>query len=709
MTLRTVLSHIFVWALLVSSLFVVSCANIGSPEGGPRDYTPPRLLKTSPGINALNFTGNRVELTFDEIVQVREQQKNVVVSPAQKEQAAIKSLGKKIIVEFREDLLPNTTYVVDFSDAIEDNNEGNRLNNFAFSFSTGDVVDTLQISGIVLRAKDLEPMQHVLVGVHTNLDDTAFTRQPFERIARTNDKGEFTLRGLKPGSYHIFALNDMDGDYKMSRSEDYAFLDEVIVPTVSDYVSQDTTFTFDHRVDTVMTGTHQEYLPNDVFLPMFNEEAKTLYLIKAERQGRNKVFVQFGAPTELPQLTILKPANYRPDWYKLERNATNDSIFYWITDSTLIKADSIMAQLRYLKPDSLGHPVMTTDTIRLNARTSNSELKRMAEEKKERENLQKDLEKQQQRLAKLRAEGKDTTDVSLDIQAIREKLAPQRNPLKFEVFKNGTLDVTDSIGFTFKVPIDTIVQSRVRLEMMQPDSTWTQITGHPFVPVSDTDIMRYYMNMPLKPEANYRLTVDSLAITSIYGEQNDSTGYTFKVKSLDEYGIIQLHVNSGDSAFVELLDSKDRPIRTCPVVKGTVEFPNLIPGSYYARLIKDTNMNGKWDQGNYEQHLQPEEVYYFPDARKLRVRKNWTSEETWNIYETPLNLQKPEPIVNNKPENKKDLLKKKKTSGTDDEEEDDEFNSSGFGNDAYSGNKYRDYQDSKSGRRTPRGGRSVSR
>ena len=709
MTLRTVLSHIFVWALLVSSLFVVSCANIGSPEGGPRDYTPPRLLKTSPGINALNFTGNRVELTFDEIVQVREQQKNVVVSPAQKEQAAIKSLGKKIIVEFREDLLPNTTYVVDFSDAIEDNNEGNRLNNFAFSFSTGDVVDTLQISGIVLRAKDLEPMQHVLVGVHTNLDDTAFTHQPFERIARTNDKGEFTLRGLKPGSYHIFALNDMDGDYKMSRSEDYAFLDEVIVPTVSDYVSQDTTFTFDHRVDTVMTGTHQEYLPNDVFLPMFNEEAKTLYLIKAERQGRNKVFVQFGAPTELPQLTILKPAYYRPDWYKLERNATNDSIFYWITDSTLIKADSIMAQLRYLKPDSLGHPVMTTDTIRLNARTSNSELKRMAEEKKERENLQKDLEKQQQRLARLRAEGKDTTDVSLDIQAIREKLAPQRNPLKFEVFKNGTLDVTDSIGFTFKVPIDTIVQSRVRLEMMQPDSTWTQITGHPFVPVSDTDIMRYYMNMPLKPEANYRLTVDSLAITSIYGEQNDSTGYTFKVKSLDEYGIIQLHVNSGDSAFVELLDSKDRPIRTCPVVKGTVEFPNLIPGSYYARLIKDTNMNGKWDQGNYEQHLQPEEVYYFPDARKLRVRKNWTSEETWNIYETPLNLQKPEPIVNNKPENKKDLLKKKKTSGTDDEEEDDEFNSSGFGNDAYSGNKYRDYQDSKSGRRTPRGGRSVSR
>ena len=693
--------------LLFTCLVLAACANIGAPEGGPRDYTPPRILKTSPEMNAVNFKGNKVEIAFDEIIQIRDQQKNVIVSPVQKEQPAIKNLGKKIVVEFRDELQPNTTYTIDFSDAIEDNNEGNRITSYAFSFATGDVIDTLQVSGIVLRAKDLEPMQHVLVGIHSNLNDTAFTSLPFERIGRTNDKGEFTLRGLKPGSYHIFALNNMDGDYKMTRSEDYAFLDEVIVPAVQEYSSQDTTFTFDHRVDTIVTASHFDYLPNDIFLPMFNENVKSLYLKKAERQGRNKIFVQFGAPAELPQLTIITPQNYSADWYRLERNETNDSIFYWITDSTLIKTDSIQAQLQYLKSDAEGNLVMTTDTIKLNARTSTSELKAAAEKKKERESWKKDLEKLEQRRDKLVAEGKDVTETEEDIKALREKLVDKREPLKFNLFKTGTLDVTDSIGFVFDVPLDTIVQDRVRLEIMQPDSTWTRVNA-PLVQVSETSVKRYFVKETLKPEANYRLTVDSLALTSVYGLTNDSTGFAFKVKSLDEYGDIVLHVNSTDSAFVELLNDQDKPIRTLKVQGGMVHFEHLLPGSYYVRLIKDANLNGIWDPGSYEQHLQPEEVYYFPDARKLRVRKNWTSEETWNIYEAPVNMQKPENIVRNKPERKKDLLEKK-TKRNSDDEEDDEFNSSGFGNDAYTGNKYRDYQDNNPSRKTPRGGKSISR
>ena len=697
-------------ATCMACLMLSACANIGSPEGGPRDYTPPRIVKTTPELNAVNFKGNRVEIAFDEIVQIRDQQKNVVVSPAQKEPPVFKNLGKKIVVEFRDELQPNTTYTIDFSDAIEDNNEGNRMDNYAFSFSTGDVIDTMQISGIALQAKDLEPMQHMLVGIHSNLSDSAFTSLPFERISRTNDKGEFTLRGVKPGSYHIFALNDMDGDYKMARSEDYAFIDQVFVPEVQEYTSQDTTFTFDHRVDTIVTATHWEYLPNAVYLPVFNEQYKTLYLIKAERQGRNKIFVQFSAPNELPELTIIKPTSHADNWYTLERNETNDSIFYWITDSTLIKTDSIMAQLRYLKPDSLGNLITTTDTIKLNARTSSSQLKQAAQEKKEREAWKKDLEKLIERRNKLLAEGKDVTDVDYDIDAINEKLAPKRDPLKFDLFKTGTLDVTDSIGFTFKVPLQSVDMNQIKLELMQPDSTWTRITDVPLTKVSDTDIMRYYYQMPVQPEGNYRLTVDSAAFTSIYGLTNDSTGVTFKVKSLEEYGKIQLHVNSGDSAFVELLDGRDNPLRKVKVENGSVVFDNLLPNTYYVRLVKDTNLNGVWDPGNYALHQQPEEVYYYPDARKLRVRKNWTSEETWNIYETPLNLQKPEPIVRNKPEHKKDLLEKKKKSSSDEEEEDDEFNSAGFGNDAYSGNKYRDYQDSKSNKRPkPRGGQTISR
>ena len=133
----------------------------------------------------------------------------------------------------------------------------------------------------------------------------------------------------------------MDGNYRMSRSEDYAFLDEIVVPSVREFTSQDTTFTFDHRVDTVVTATHTEYLPNDILLSMFNERYTPLYLKKAERVSRNRLFVLFSAPNQLPELNILSPANHADDWYVMERREGNDSIVYWLTDSALLKADSI--------------------------------------------------------------------------------------------------------------------------------------------------------------------------------------------------------------------------------------------------------------------------------------------------------------------------------------------------------------------------------
>lgn len=192
------LAHIVV--AMVVAIMLAACANIGSPEGGPRDYTPPRVVKTSPQAGATNVKGNRVEIYFNEIVNIKDQMKKVSVSPVQKNQPVIKSLGKRIVVDFRDDMQPNTTYTIDFANSIEDNNEGNQLDGYAFSFSTGDEIDTMRISGIVLRAKDLEPMQHVLVGAYSQcLDDTAFTRLPMERITRTNSRGEFTLMGLKLG------------------------------------------------------------------------------------------------------------------------------------------------------------------------------------------------------------------------------------------------------------------------------------------------------------------------------------------------------------------------------------------------------------------------------------------------------------------------------------------------------------------------------
>ena len=190
------------------------------------------FLKSSPSPNAINVNKNKIELSFDEIVTLKDPSTKIVVSPAQTEMPKMSASGKKVTIELIDTLLDNTTYTIDFSNSIQDNNEGNPLENFAFAFSTGSTIDSLRVSGIVLNSQTLEPQQNVIVGLHSNLSDTAFTNIKLERIARTNSLGQFVVRNVKPGKYHIFAINDVDRDYKFANpTEDIAFYDSIVVPT----------------------------------------------------------------------------------------------------------------------------------------------------------------------------------------------------------------------------------------------------------------------------------------------------------------------------------------------------------------------------------------------------------------------------------------------------------------------------------------------
>ncbi len=684
------LQHI---ALTLVALFLAACANIGSPEGGPRDYTPPHVVKSTPTQGACNVKGNKVEITFNEIVNIKDQMKKVSVSPVQKDQPTIKSLGKKVVVEFRDEMKPNTTYTIDFSNSIEDNNEGNPLDGYAFSFSTGDEIDTMRISGIVLRARDLEPMQHILVGTYSLcLDDTAFTRLPLERITRTNSRGEFTLMGLKPGRYRVFALNDMDGDYHMVRTEDYAFYDHIIEPSVSEYTSSDTIFTFDHRVDSVMTATHTAYLPNDVLLCMMNEDYHSLYLKKTERPSAGKLHVLLStASPELPKLEVIQPTLHADDWFVLQGTPRNDSLFYWLTDSALIKSDSIKVALTYLRTDSTDALSWQTDTINFWHRKMGEELKKEKEQQKELEQQAKRMRQLEEKEAqgKLNEEERDEL-----IAARRPKPVPT---IQLTSQNKGTIEVYDTLTFSTPIPLTSIDPAGVHLEMKR-DSVWKPIHDIPAL-IPTNDGMSYQLPMSLLPDSAYRLTVDSLAVTDIYGMHNDTLKIDVKVRALEEYSNLLLHLNVTDSAFVQLLDGSDNVQRTASVEDGKATFRNVPPGTYYARVVLDRNGNGRWDTGNFLQHLQPEEVYYYPQP--LKLRRNWDVDQQWNIYQTALDLQKPEAIKRNKPEqskNKLDQKNRKKRGQNDDdeeEEEDDEFNSRGFQNNTYSGNKYNDYQNNR--------------
>ena len=674
-------------------VLLAACASIGSPEGGPRDYTPPQVLKSSPEAGSVNFKGNKVEIYFDEIINLKDQQKKVVISPAPKTQPLIRTVGKKVTIEFRDDLEENTTYVIDFSNAIEDNNEGNQLDGYSFAFSTGDEIDSLAVSGIVLRANDLEPMQHVIVGLHSNLDDTAFTNIPFERVSRTNDRGQFTLRNLKPGNYHVFALNDMDGDYRMARTEDIAFLDEVIVPSTSEYTSQDTVFTFDRRVDTVITATHTLYLPNNILLCMFNEGYRSHYVKQTGRPADNKLHVLFGAPNDsLPHLEVIRPAEHQPDWYRVERNVDNDSLFYWITDSALIKTDTIIVAMTYLRTDTADRLEQVTDTIRFGYRKPNSQVKEDEKKAREREERAKRLAQLLEKREKAVAQGKDLNEGELEEIKELQRVNPNEIPkLKMDFAKSNTLDVGDSIIFTFDTPIDYINPSGLHLEIKR-DTLWVPVNGiSSLQPIDDFNPMRYWLPFTPQPDSTYRVTVDSAAVSSVYGLTNDALIKELKVRGEEEYANVYFKVNVNDGAFVELLGNGEKVIRTATVQRGAFEFTNVTPGYYYLRLTIDSNGNGKWDTGNYKSHLQPEEVYYYP--KKLRLRRNWDLDENWNIYQTALDLQKPEDIRHNKPEKAKNKVEKKQDKTNGDEDEEDEFGT-GITN-PYSGNKYNDAKNSR--------------
>ena len=443
------------------AMLLAACANIGSPEGGPRDYTPPQVMKTTPAAGALNFKGNKVEITFDEIVNLKEQQKKVVISPAPKTQPLIRTVGKKVTIEFRDELEENTTYVIDFSNAIEDNNEGNQMDGYSFAFSTGDVIDTLAVSGIVLRANDLEPMQHVLVGLHSNLDDTAFTRLPLERVSRTNDLGKFTIRNLKAGTYHVFAINDVDGDYRMARTEDIAFLDTLVVPSVSEYTSMDTVFTFDRKIDTITAGTHTLYLPNDLLLCMFNENYRSHYIKNTSRPADNKLHLLFGAPNDtLPGLEVLRPAVHERDWFRVERNQDNDSLIYWITDSAMIKTDTIIVATTYLRTDSAEQLVEVTDTIRFGYRKPNAQVKEEEKKAKEREERAKRLAQLLEKQEKAASQDKELNEGELEELKELQRIDPADVPkLKMELAKSGTIDVGDSVIVRFDAPVADIKPS----------------------------------------------------------------------------------------------------------------------------------------------------------------------------------------------------------------------------------------------------------
>lgn len=618
--------------IIIAAAVMYSCANIGNPSGGPIDKTPPIFMRSNPTPNAVNVKDRKIEIFFDEIVTLKDPSTKIIVSPAQTEMPRMSALGRKVTVELVDSLLPNTTYTIDFSNSIQDNNEGNAIDNFAFAFSTGSVIDSMRVSGYVLDSRTLEPMQSVVVGLQSNLADSAFHKEKLQRVALTNDRGQFTIRNVSPGSYHIFALKDLDRDYKFGNpTEDIAFLDSIIVPSIGSREAADTVYNDLNEIDTIMRATRPAYFPNDILLSMFNEDRKSQYLANNLRVDSTRISLTFAAASDtLPSLSIVGRNDVPDQWYTLERSQTNDTLTYWIRPPHLVSADTLMVATTYLRTDTASNLSWGTDTLKFTFQRQKAKKKKKNEE----------------------------TD---SLEQIRF--------MELHPLANGTQEVYAPLLLQTGTPIERYSREAFHLQRKLQNDTIFYPAEIKSIALRDSTLSRrdLMLKVDWEPGAAYTLAVDSLAMTDIYGLQTKPLKVDFNVRKMEEYGNIVFNIPAvRDSAIVELLDGTEKIVLRAPVKNHRAELLNLLPGKYYARLFIDRNGNGKYDTGNYDMHLQPEETVYYPGA--INLKKNWDVEQTWDIYATPIDKQKPEAIKKNKPERKKwEKVSTEKTETDEDE------------------------------------------
>ena len=614
------------------ALAIASCARMGQPDGGWYDDDPPKVLGCTPADQATNVTTKKITILFDEYIKLTDATNKVIVSPPQLEVPDIKAAGKKIVVELQDSLMPNTTYTIDFSDAISDNNENNPMGNYTYSFSTGEQIDTFEVSGYVLDASNLEPIKGIMVGLYNDLADSAFQTKPLLRVSRTDGSGHFVVKGVAPGTYRAYALQDADGDFRFSqKSEMIGFNHQTIVPSSKPDVRTDTIWRDSLRIDALIQVPYTHFLPDDVTLLAFTQVQTDRFLVKTERVEANKFSMYFSYGH--PELPVIKGLNFNSDSaFVVETSEKRDTIHYWIRDTALVNQDTLRMEITYQMTDSLGALVNQTDTL--------DGLAKVSFEKRKKE-LAKELEKWQKDIEKKRKRGIEVLDTIMPVK-----------PLEPKIDAPSSMDPDKIVGVEMPTPLQHCDTAAVHLYSMI-DSVWYESSCR-MVPVPNK-IRNYEILADWRPGIEYSLEIDSAAFIDIYGKASNPYKQGIKIKTEDEYGTLKLNITGvEDSAIVvRLLNSSDKMVKQVKVKNHVAQFNFVKPDKYYISAFIDSNGNGVWDTGDYAEDRQAEAVYYYP--REIECKAKWDVSQNWNVTGTPIYKQKPAKITKQKPDAAKKL------------------------------------------------------
>ena len=522
------------------SLLMVACARMGQPDGGWFDDDPPRIIGSNPADQAVGVNSKRITIQFDEYIKLEDATQNVIVSPPQLEMPEIKATGKKIVVDLKDSLKANTTYTIDFSDAISDNNENNPLGNYTFTFSTGERIDTFEVAGTVLDASNLEPIKGIQVGLYADLADSAFRTKPLLRVARTDGRGRFVIKGVAPGEYRVYALQDADGNYMFNqKSEMVAFSHTTYKPSAGPDIRQDTIWRDSLRIDNILRVPYTHFYPDDIILLAFQEVQTDRYLLKQpERKDADRFTLYFSYGN--PQLPEIRGFNFdEKDAFVLEASEKKDTLTYWLRDTALVNQDTLSMQLSYLMTDSTGVLVTQIDTVDVIAKTSYA---------KRQKDLKKQVESWEKEQAKLKKQGEPYDSIM------------PREPLKVQYNVPGTMAPDSRPTINMPAPLARCDTASIHL-YTKVDTLWYRVPVD--VQRRDSLLRTYDVLAEWTAGSEYSLEVDSAAFEDIYGNVSKPFKQGIKISTLDEFStiVLQLAGVTDTTYVVELLDQSEKTIK----------------------------------------------------------------------------------------------------------------------------------------------------
>lgn len=556
-------------ALFVPMIFIHSCANTTqAPTGGLKDTLPPLIIDINPlpGAVGVPVTGTKIVFRFDEYVTIKNP-KNIFLSPPQAKAPKSRIRDKFLIVQFEEPLDSNTTYTLNLSNALADNNEGNLFPGYTYVFSTGQTIDSLLISGVVQDCNSLRPVKDATVLLYKDLSDSAvFLHRP-DAAVKTDDWGYFCLPYLADTLYRLYAIKDESNNNIYDPDTDLvAFVDSLIRPVKRVVDTLPEMLKYD-MLDTLMC----EARPKDFKLRLFREKPTKQYLVNKERTGDRSAYITFMAP--YVWIDSLWVRGYKPEQLITQFNILQDSLEIWVNNRKPAP-DTLHVFVNYRKTDSLGVLRPSLEHLKLTMPEGRRVLQKM-----QRKNIKKE----------------DTTCV-FKLTATPETV--EQNGIELEFSLPIIYEMFDSLDFRYLNPKQKEFKSSVTVER-------------------DTANLRRYIIRPTEkmlPGYEYTLKIPHHAFRDIGGFYSDSTQVKVSLPTDEKLSILRTPLTNVDrKIIVSLLDeSRKKSLRTYIVDSDCIlEFPYLQEGKYSIRITDDGNRNSIVDTGSLLERRQPEAVLFF--------------------------------------------------------------------------------------------------